>query len=386
MKILVFSETYLPTVNGVVNSIELFRHELEKRGHTVDIVAPHSASEDFKLRQHVFRLPSLPLLGQPSHPVAWPYYSHVESIIREVQPDIIHVQGMFVTSAMGRKAALKQHIPHVLTYHTHLEGYTHYAGPLSPLLKPLLRLWTKWFGQKFDVIITPSPSMAKLLKSYGITTDIVALPTGIHLKDYPNHEKTALRKQLEFDPDTVYILCVGRLASEKNVQQLLNDFGRCFVRDQRIHLLFAGEGPERRAYESIVEARGLKQNITFLGNVPHDELRDIFVASDIFAFPSLTDTQGIVLIEAMASGTPSVVYNALGPGDIITNGENGLKANVDTDQFFQHLFSLIENADLREKLGIGALREVRKYSIEKTTDQLEQLYKVLIETKSAKEE
>lgn len=383
VKILVFTETYLPTVNGVVDSIELFRHELESRDHEVDIVTPHSDQESFKARRHVFRLPSFPIIGQPSHPLAYLNSRHVESIYQEVKADLVHVQGLFATGFLGRRLARAHHLPHVLTYHTHLEAYAHYAGPLAFIIKPVLRMWTRWFANGFDVVITPSPSMAKILKKYGVKTDVVALPTGIDMKLYAPAEKVSLRKQLEFDPDTIYILFVGRLASEKNVTQVLADFGRLHVRQPHIQLLLAGDGPDRRAYEAIVKARGLSQYVTFLGSVPHLELINYFVACDIFAFPSLTDTEGIVLIEAMASGTPSVVYDALGPGDIITHGENGLKAKPGTDQFFQHLFSLVEDAPLREKLSLGALREVRKYSIEKTTDQLEQVYTVLVDPKSA---
>ncbi len=377
MKILIFTETYLPTVNGVVNSIELFRHELEKRGHQVYIVAPHSVAEDFKAREHVFRLPSIPLLGQPSHPIAWPYLSHVKAIVAEVKPDIIHCQGMFLTSLLGKKAAAAANIPHLLTYHTHLEGYAHYAGPLAPIAKPFLNLWTKIFARGFDVVITPTPSMAKLLKSYGITTDIVALPTGIELKDYKTDDKKTLRKKLNLDPDAVYIIYAGRLAAEKNVMKLFDDFGRLHVRDKNVRLLLAGDGPDYKAYQAIIATRGLEDVVHFLGVVRHPELADYFAACDIFAFPSLTDTQGIVLIEAFACGLPAVVYDALGPGDIVKNEENGLKASVSSDQFFHWLWMLVQDKHLREKLSIGALRDVRKYSIEKTTDQLEQLYQVL---------
>ncbi|MFA6082125.1 MAG: glycosyltransferase [Patescibacteria group bacterium] len=377
MKILVCTETYLPTINGVVNSIELFRHQLEKNGHQVDIVAPHSAAESFKSRSHVFRLPSLPLIGQPTHPVAWPSKSHISAIISETKPDVVHCQGMFACGWLGLKGAQKANLPHVLTYHTHLEGYSHYAGPLSFLAKPIMRWWTKKMCNQFDLVITPSPSMAKMLKSYKVKTDIVALPTGIELKDYRFNDKKKLRAMLKFNPDEVYILSAGRLSEEKNVKQLLIDFGRIHVRNPKVKLLLAGDGPERKAYETIVEARGLQSVVTFLGALKHEDLINYFVACDIFAFPSLTDTQGIVLIEAMAAGCPSVVYDMLGPGDIVKHEVNGLKAKVGTDQFFQHLFALVSDQDLREKISIGGLRDVRNYSIEKTADQLQQIYAVL---------
>lgn len=374
MKIAIFTETYLPTVNGVVNSIELFRHELQSRGHTVFVIAPHSDSESFKTRPHVFRLPALPYVGQPTHPVAIPDRGHVKAILTEIKPDIVHVQGMFSASWLGKSAAGTLNIPRILTYHTFLEGYAHYAGPLKFLVQPLLRWWTRAFARGFDVVITPSPSMAKILKSYHVTGDVVALATGIELKDYQHMEKRQFRSKLGLDPDVLYILNVGRLAEEKNVKQLLIDFGRVSVRDPRVHLLLAGDGPERQAYQEIIIARGLASQVTFLGVLKHSTLLEYFVAADIFAFPSLTDTQGIVLIEAMASATPCVVYDKLGPSDIVKHGESGLIAKPGTDQFFQHLMKMVEDQTLRERLAIGALREVRKYSIEKTTDQLEQLY------------
>ncbi len=386
MKILIFTETYLPTVNGVVNSIELFRHELTTRHHQVDIVTPHSDAESFKARPHVFRLPSFPLIGQPSHPFAYPMISHAEAIVEEVKPDIIHVQGLFSTGSLGRKIAARRGVPSVLTYHTHLEGYTHYAGPLHRVIKPILRWWVRRFTSSFDVVLTPTPSMAKILKSYGVKTDVLVLPTGIELKAYSPIAKADTRKKLGFDPDMTYILYVGRLAEEKNVTQLLKDFGRVTVRNPKVHLLLAGDGPDRKAYEGIVKARDLSDSVNFLGTVSHDDLIQYFIACDIFAFPSLTDTQGLVLLEAMASGTPAVVYDALGPGDIIADGETGLVAKPGSDQFFQHLYSLTDDKKLRDNLSIGALREVRKYSIEKSTDQLEQLYKVLVETKNVAKE
>lgn len=378
MKIVIFTETYLPTTNGVVHSIELFRHELESRGHQIFIVTPHSVAEDFRSRKHVFRIPSFPFIGQPSHPI--PIYSpgHITAILDEIKPDIVHVQGMFFTGSLGKKSALKRKIPIILTYHTHLEGYAHYAGIIAPIVKPMLKLWTKYYCRKFNLIITPTPSMAKLLKSYGITNDIVALPTGIDSKLYGSFHKVKVRGDLGLEPDKVYLLSVGRLAEEKNIKQLLKDFGRLYVRFPKAHLLIAGDGPDRKIYEAIVETRGLGDNVTFLGNLAHEKLIPYYTASDIFVFPSLTDTQGIVLIEAMASGLPSVVYNALGPGDIIKHGECGFKANPNSDQFFQYLFELTNDPKLRDKIGVGAQREARKYSIEKTTDQLEQLYQLII--------
>lgn len=377
MKIAIFTETYLPTTNGVVNSIELFRHELEKRGHTIDIIAPHSNAEDFRSRKHVFRIPSLPFIGQPSHPVPHFSPSHINAIIDEIKPDVVHVQGMFVTGLLGKKVAIKHKLPLILTYHTHLEGYAHYAGLLAPIVKPFLKLWTKYYSKKFDLIITPTPSMAKMLKSYGVKNDIVALPTGIIIKDYDSLHKTKARTDLGLNPEKIYILTVGRLAEEKNVKQLLKDFGRLYVRLPNVHLLLAGDGPDRKIYEAIVETRKLQDSVTFLGNLAHDKLIPYYSASDIFAFPSLTDTQGIVLIEAMASGLPCVVYDSLGPGDIVKHEECGLKAKVGGDQFFQFMFELANDEKLRDRISVGAQRESRKYSIEKTTDQLEQIYQLL---------
>ena len=377
MKILIFTETYLPTINGVVNSIESFRKELVKRGHKVYIIAPHSKTESFKERDYVFRLLSLPFLGQPSHPVAWPYAHQVKAIVDEIKPDIIHVQGVGVCGWLGLKIAHKEKIPCMFTYHTLLEGYAHYAGLFSFIIKPLMRWWSKYLSNKYDLVITPSPNIARVLKKYGVKSDIVALPTGVEISSFRPQQKTEYRKNLEFDPDKLYLLSVGRLAREKNIQQLLTDFGRLHTRSENAHLIIAGDGPDRMAYEGIVESHGLSRAVTFLGSVEHKDLIPYFVASDIFCFPSLTDTQGIVLVEAMASGIPSVVYDTLGPGDLIKNSENGLKAKVGTDQFFTFLSELVQNNELREKLGVGALREARKYTIEKTTDQLEQIYQVL---------
>lgn len=377
MKILIFTETYLPTVNGVVNSIESFRKELVKRGHKVYIVAPHSKTESFKERDYVFRLLSLPFIGQPSHPVAWPYSHQVKAIVDEIKPDIIHVQGVGSCGWLGLKIARREKIPCLFTYHTLLEGYTHYAGIFSVFVKPLMRWWSKFLANKYDLVITPSPNIGRVLKKYGVKTDLVALPTGVDISLFQHLEKEKFRKKLEFDPAKIYLLFVGRLAREKNIQQLITDFGRLHTRSSNTHLLLAGDGPDRRAYQGIVESHGLGDSVTFLGSVEHKELIPYFISSDIFCFPSLTDTQGIVLVEAMASGIPSVVYDTLGPGDLIKNSENGLKAKLGTDQFFSYMSELVQNSELREKLGIGALREARKYSIEKTTDQLEQIYEVL---------
>jgi len=229
----------------------------------------------------------------------------------------------------------------------------------------------------FELVITPSPSMAKILKRYGVKTDLVALPTGIEIKDFHTQQKDQYRKTLEFDADKIYLLFVGRLASEKNVEKLLMDFGRLHIRANNTHLVIAGDGPDRKAYEGIVKSHGIEDAVTFLGAVEHNDLIPYYIASDVFCFPSLTDTQGIVLAEAMASALPCVVYDKLGPGDIVKNGENGLKAQPNTDQFFQALQEVVKDKDFRERLSVGALREARKYTIEKTTDQLIQVYELL---------
>jgi len=377
MRIGIFSECFNPVLNGVVVSINTFKAELEKRGHEFYIFTTASL-EDFEDDAHIIRYPIMlgfkPKGGK--YPIAWPQNAKkIAKKMAELKIDLVHSQHMLGLGKTGNYAATILGIPKVLTYHTLLAEYAHYVPIFHGLARKYLISQSKNLCNRYDQIVTPSPSMAKVLKTYGVTQPIESIATGVDLAQYENHfSRDELLSKWQVPKEKKLLLYISRIAKEKNVDFLFKAIKKLSANRDDFHLLIVGGGPELNFYKNVAQKDNLDRVITFTDMQPKNETVKYFGAADIFVFPSYTETQGIVVTEAMAAGVPAVAVNKMGPSDIIQSGEDGFLTDLNVDEFTDRISSLLDGPELRKKMGENARVAAQKYSTKATADQMEELY------------
>ena len=385
MNIGMFTDIYRPAVNGVTRSIDTLRESLEARGHTVYIFAPsvrHHPKEE-----RVIRLPSIKRLSPKEIPIG---ISFVPLLMRKVRPlklDIIHTHLPFFIGSLGYRVAKKLSVPKIHTYHTHLTEYAHYSpfpGTQRPVRYGLRRL-SKRYCNNSDYVIAPSTAIREVLISYGVTKPIVVNPTGIVCDEFrrlTNDEATNLFRHYAIPLGQRIILFGCRLAKEKNLLFLLQCFERIAHIHTNVHLVFAGGGPMEQAIHRQAKKAGLEARTTITGLLQKQEMAKFFGAADVFAFPSYTETQGIVLAEAMAAGCPVVAIDALGPKDAIHDGVDGFLVPNDVDAFTNKLLQILEDDALQQQFSRAAINNAQQFSAERTTDRLLEVYETAIRDRS----
>lgn len=374
MKIGIFSECYRPTTNGVVVSIDTFRATLTQMGHEIFIFAPRTKDYIDEDPAHVFRLPSFTWPGQKYYPIALPGFGHTLQLAANLSLDIIHCQHLSFAGQLGQNIARRLGLPAVYTYHTLIAEYTHYVPLFHNFAKKYLIKRSRIFCNRSDAVVTPSPSMRKKLLNYGVTTPISVIPTGIYPERYTRDCRPQLLQKFQIPDNRKLLLYVGRLAAEKNIPLLLESLKIIKGKYPAIHLLLVGSGPQEPDYRHWLAQNKLSDYVTFTGFLPKEETEKVFGACDIFTFPSLTDTQGIVVVEAMAAGTPPVAVEALGPADIIHDGVDGFLTDPNVNQFADKIITLLSNQELYQTMSKEAKVEAKKYSAKACAKKMESLY------------
>ncbi len=354
MKILFISDVYFPRINGVSTSIETFRHELRGLGHTIHLIAPDylmpSADET-----DILRVPSRSLPFDPEDRLmnyGW-VMQHLEKL-RGERYDIIHIQTPFVAHYLGTKLSGLLNIPCVETYHTFFEEYLHHYVPLVP--RKVMRLIAKRFsrhqGNSLNGMVVPSSPMLAVLKNYGITTYSEVIPTGIEPGSFVIGDRAAFRNSYGIPPDRPVLLFVGRVAHEKNIGFLLKVVDRVREEIPNVVFVIAGEGPARNSLEHEVAEMGLRENVMFIGYLDrHTELNSCYRSADLFIFSSRTETQGLVLLEAMAQGLAVVSTAELGTRDVLREGSGVWIAKEELLDFAGKVVKLLRNSETRNDLG-----------------------------------
>lgn len=384
MKIALITEVYHPTINGVVISIDTFRKELCALGHEVIVIAPESTLQH-KDPRRTFRVPSVSLWLTKDYGISRPNRRSFE-ILREQKVDIIHTQHMFAMGWFGLRAGRQLHIPVVHTYHTLITEYTNHIPvfgsfyPTQWLIKKYCINHSIRYGLAVDALITPSHAMAQILHTYGIRRKIDVVSTGIDRDFFAHAQGERIFRLHSLDTHTKIILYVGRLATEKSVDLLIRSFALLNQSYPHTRLILLGSGPQKKEYTDLAHTLGMTDKILFPGFVTPEVARHYFKAAYIFAFPSHTDTQGIVIAEAMAAGAAVVAVNKLGPTDIINNEYNGLLVAQSAHAMSNALHRLVSNDAFHNRLVTNAYETVKKYSTVYQTKKLVAVYKDTIRT------
>ncbi len=378
MRVLMVSDVYFPRVNGVCTSIETFRGTLAAEGVDVRLVAPRYGEEPEQ--PDIVRVDAWPVPVDPEdRMMTWRQAR--DTVLREAAScDLIHIQTPFVAHYAGLHAARKLGKPVLATYHTFFEEYLyHYARWLPRAwMRALARRFSRTQCNTLDAVIVPSTAMRARLAEYGVTRPMHVLPTGIPLGRFESGDRAGYRTKLGIDAHRPTVLFVGRVAHEKNIGFLVEAVAQARMRLPEILFLITGEGPAGKHLRAQVEALGLTGNVRFLGYLDRKrELPDCYAAADVFAFASRTETQGLVLLEAMAMGLPVVALAAMGTTDILARGRGCLTPADDVADFAAALCRLLDDGQLRARLSAEARDYAAEWSDQRMAGRLAELYRSL---------
>jgi 1,2-diacylglycerol 3-alpha-glucosyltransferase len=377
MKIVFFTNAYLPMISGVVTTINLFRRGLIAKGHEVFIFAPNYKGWKDQ-EDKVYRSPAVNLSRKIYYPLPLPYSPGLTALLRRIQPEIIHCHHPFLLGNAGLVQAKKLHIPVVFTYHTQYEQYAHYFPFPGRLVRWVTRFFVKNFIRRIDLLVTPADSVKELIQEYGLAKEIEILPNPVEISFNQKADRMAMRKRYSIG-DCFLLLSVGRLGHEKNLDLILKSFSILHRESKAdLRLMLVGAGPAEESLRQYARELGIDQQVIFTGLVKQEDLPGIYQAADLFLMASTTETFGIVIIEAMAAGLPVIAVEAKGSKDIIISGHNGILTAEDPQAFSAAIKSLHSNENRRLAMSQAARESAVRYSVENLTDELVSLYEEAI--------
>jgi len=365
MRVLMISDVYFPRVNGVSTSIQTFAREFTALGHSVTLLAPdyaQSAPEPFE----VIRIPSRYFAFDPEDRILrWGRIRAHRERLRAAGFDLVHIHTPFIAHYAGLAMARWLSLPVIESYHTFFEQYLDKYVPLVP--GSWLRLMARRFSaaqcNDVDAIAVPSRAMLEVLQGYGIRTPGEVVPTGIDLKQFAGGNGARFREAWDIAADRPLLVHAGRLAFEKNCDFLLRMLVRVKAEVPDVLLLIAGEGPARKQLEALARRLGLNGQVRFIGYLDRDgSLEDFYAAGDAFVFASRTETQGLVLLESKALGTPVVSTAIMGTQEVLRAGEGCLIAEDDEADFAANCVRLLTHRGLRDALSAKAVRYAQGWS------------------------
>jgi 1,2-diacylglycerol 3-alpha-glucosyltransferase len=383
MHIAYFTNFYLPVVNGVARSVQSFREAFTALGHNVFVFAQEDDYEDTE--PFIFRYPSLRLPLAVDIPTALPVSSFVDQLIPKLKLDVIHTHHPILLGQTAATKARDYNLPLVFTFHTQYQEYTHYIPfpqeQVQEFIKGRVMNWLREYMRKCQHIVIPSESMRSILvNDYGLVDRYTVIPTGIDITPYKKADGAALRAEWNWPEDKV-IISIGRLAEEKNWVTLLRAFAIAQKSQPNIRLVLLGDGPQAEALKQLAGELGIAERVMFTGKVPFEQVPNYLKAADLFAFASVTETQGLVTLEAMAAGLPVVAVEATGTQDIVEDGKQGFLVQNDANDLANAIIKLIENPSLMSKFKTAALRTSRAYDNMRLARKMLRVYEQAIQDK-----
>ena len=405
MNIAIFTNNYLPNPYGVTVSVESFRREFEKRGHTVYVFAPHFP-EYKDTNAKVWRYPSIDINFKFRFPLPIPYSWRMSRILKKLKIDIIHSQHPNLLGTSAFYWARKKNIPLIFTWHTLYDHYAHFARVLPQkwagnwIIKKAVN-----YANQADALVVPTDSIISILKKWGVRNrNIIPVATGVDEKELEEADKNVVRGKYKILPDETVLLLVSRLTQEKNVEFIFralrsilknisadalvvrkSEQGGQFARQstRKIKFLVAGDGdllPKMKKYcadEKISEA------VIFAGLVPHKELKNYYAGADIFVYASKSETQGMIISEAMYMGLPIVAVKATGISSLMLNRANGFLVEENEKEFSEAVLKLISDIELRKRFGEASGKIAREnFTSEVCAKKMLEVYQMAINVKA----
>lgn len=388
LNIAIFTNNYLPYVAGVPISIYRLASALRKRGHNIVIFAPKYPEDQVVEEAGVVRCKPLfyKKTGGYDFPIVNAFSSDIDREFEKHDFDIIHVHHPFWMGKKGLKLGISKHIPVILTYHTRLELYAHYLPNFlfsRLLFKNIIsHKIIRRFSQKCDAIIAPTLSAMSYLGNIGVSRLKKVIPTGIDPDQYKVPDESSIESiRKQYAPAGEVLLCsVSRLSEEKNIYFLIDAIER--VRDHTdipFRTLLIGDGPVRDNLQTIIEEKNLSDIIVLIGKVEQNDIPKYYLASDLFVYSSMSETQGMVILEAMTGGCPVVAVQSSGIDDVVIDNYNGFKTDNNITEWSDRVIQLLENAEQRKEMSQNALNYSKGFTVEIMAKKVESLYYRVIE-------
>ena len=358
MRIGLFTDSYPPYINGVSTSVAMLKKALEKQGHVVYVVtvSNHALRYEYNEKERMLKIPGIPI-GIYDYRLSRIYPVSMINKMRNWKLDVIHSHTEFGIGILARIFAKQFNIPLVHTYHTLYEDYTHYIthGYFDKSSKKIVEYLTKFYCDKTaNELIVPTNKIYKLFKDkYEFTKNIHIIPTGIEVdrffkENVSKSDVELLRKKLDIKRKDFVILFVGRLAEEKNVEFLINAEKKLLDYNPNIRLLIVGDGPDKEKYEELARKLDLGDRVIFNGKAAWEEVPVYYQVADLFATASTSETQGLTVIEAMASSTTPLCIKDESFLGTVTDELNG-RIFENEEQYINQVKELVEDSSLRSR-------------------------------------
>jgi glycosyltransferase involved in cell wall biosynthesis len=372
MNICMMTNTYLPHVGGVARSVSTFAEEYRKKGHDVLVVAPSFEGKPLPKRAEalVERVPAIQNFNGSDFSVRLPMATVLSPRLDAFPADILHAHHPFLLGDTALRVAATKNSPVIFTHHTRYEDYTHYVPFDSPGLREFAINISTHFANLCDGVIAPSESIAALIKSRGVEVPIQVVPTGIDVKAFAKGDRAKMRRKFKLADDTFVVGHVGRLAPEKNLGYLAEAVALFLKAAPAARFLVIGGGPDEAKLKEVMERHGVSERMILGGRMTGPSLAAGYCAMDLFAFASKSETQGMVLAEAMAAHLPVVALDASGVREVVNNNRNGylLPEDASPERFARALQRLHDNPERRAAFVAAADRTAQEFSKEHCAD------------------
>jgi len=322
MNIVMLTNTYTPHVGGVARSVESFAAEYRRRGHRVLVVAPEfpAMPQD---EVDVVRIPAIQKFSGSDFSVVLPVSGLLTDVLNEFAPDIIHAHHPYLLGVTALRVARYRNLPLVFTHHTLYEEYTHYVPGNAPRFRRFIIEAATRYANLCDQVFAPSESIMRLLRERGVTTPVTVIPTGVQTEHFAQGDGGRFRATTGIPDDAFVVGHLGRLAPEKNLEFLAEAVAAYLQTAERAHFLVIGTGPSEKTIREIFNREGLDARLHIAGILGREQLADALHAMNLFAFSSKSETQGMVLTEAMAAGLPVIALDANGVREVVADYRNG---------------------------------------------------------------
>jgi len=369
------TNTYFPMVGGLEQSVHSFSEEFKILGHEVLIVTPAFGGAPQE-EPGVLRIPAIQKFSGTIFSINFPVSGLLTRLIKEFVPDIVHSHCPFFMGDFALRLSRQHAIPLVFTYHTMFEQYVHDWPVHNEGVKRFMVKLAAGYANLVDQVIVPSESVRDILLKRGVKTPLEVVPTGVDAQRFSKGDRNAFRQQNQIPLDALVVGHAGRLSPEKNLEFLTNCMIELLKKEPRAHALIVGLGPSEKMIKHAFEQAGFEKRLHLTGVLHYQHLVDAYFAMDVFAFASLSETQGIVLIEAMAAGVPVVALDAPGAREVVENYHNGrLLKEMDQQSFVDALsWSLSRTPEDLQTMKQIVRMTVQKYPINSVAKHMLEIY------------
>lgn len=379
MRIGLFTNNYRPLANGLATSVETFALAFRQAGHAVTVVAPRYPGLP-RVEPDILRVPGLRAPTHHAYVLPLPRWPGVARAVVALRLDVFHAQHPYLIGPAAARWARRAGRPLIFTWHTHYERYAHYVPGPSRLVGPLAVRRALRFANRVNLVIAPTAAVAADLKARGVRAPIEVVPTGVLLPPPSEPEgRAALRRTLGIGSTGPVCLSVGRLAREKNQAFLL----QAFVHVRRVLpgacLLLVGDGDDRPRLLRLAGELGLGGAVRFVGVVPHEQVNDYCGAADLFLFPSTSETQGLVVLEALATGVPVMAVASEAAAELLADGAGGIMTPEDPQLFAASVVALWNTPERRRAMEAAGRTIAARFTPGASAATLLRLYQELIE-------